>query len=153
MIGCYVTSLPVPAMKTLAGFPKEDPNYFFFLVQLLNLQRPYKLWFLIKSIIGLPNLNIMMEHLRVVFLQDSVLLKRKFPYYYLWNCSLFETSIYEEFEAKDLGPLSEQDEAFLSNQRMRNAMPELVSSVQAGFGTLTTSILSLQTCRDLGYNY
>lgn len=72
MIGCYVTSLPVPAMKTLAGFLKEDPNYFFFLVQLLNLQRPYKLWFLIKSIIGLPNLNIMMEHLRVVFLQVNI---------------------------------------------------------------------------------
>ncbi|KAG1494413.1 hypothetical protein G6F52_013136 [Rhizopus delemar] len=77
-------------------------------------------------------------------MQDSVVLKKKYPQYYLWNCEIFQTELYKNFEVEVLGSLEEEEEAFLSNRRVQLAMPELVSTLQAGFGTITSSLLSMK---------
>lgn len=65
-------------------------------------------------------------------IQDSVLLKKKCPQYYLWSCEIFQTELYKKFEVEVLGSLEEK-EALLSNRQAQFAMPEPVSILQAGF--------------------
>lgn len=77
-------------------------------------------------------------------MQDSVVLKKNYPQYYLWNCEIFQTELYKNFEVEVLGSLEEEEAAFLSNRRVQLAMPELVSTLQAGFGTITSSLLSMK---------
>ncbi|KAG1036145.1 hypothetical protein G6F43_013107 [Rhizopus delemar] len=76
-------------------------------------------------------------------MQDSVVLKKKHPQYYLWNCEILQTELYKNFEVEVLGSL-EEEKAFLSNRRVQLAKPELVSALQAGFGAITSSLLSMK---------
>jgi hypothetical protein len=75
--------------------------------------------------------------------QNSVGLKKKYHMCYLWNCEIFQTELYKNFEVEVLG-LLEEEEAFLSNRRVQFAMPELVSTLQADFGTITSSLISMK---------
>ncbi|EIE89012.1 hypothetical protein RO3G_13723 [Rhizopus delemar RA 99-880] len=159
MVGCYVSSLPVEAMKSLAGFNgQQHSNYFLpraVIKPSLTLQRlvfkDIEYWkerfntgHDIQEDIAGPNFLNLLAHLRIVLLQDSVVLKKKYPQYYLWNCEIFQTELYRNFEVEVLGSLEEEEEAFLSNRRVQLAMPELVSTLQAGFGTITSSLLSMK---------
>ncbi|KAG2209613.1 hypothetical protein INT45_013813, partial [Circinella minor] len=40
----------------------------------------------------------LLNRLRVVFLQDSVLLRKRYPHHYLWNHPLFQSELYKDFE-------------------------------------------------------
>lgn len=88
MVGCYVSSLPVEAMKSLAGFSGRNVNYFLTRTSVIP---PMSLQVLIfpdieywqdkfknndgvqEDIAG-PNFLLLLSYLRVVFLQVSVFL-------------------------------------------------------------------------------
>ncbi|KAI9011868.1 hypothetical protein CLU79DRAFT_709835, partial [Phycomyces nitens] len=65
----------------------------------------------IQEDIAGPNFLNLIEHLHV----DSVVLKKKYPTYYIWNCELFNTAAYKHFELQVLGSLEQEETAFLSN--------------------------------------
>lgn len=72
-----------------------------------------------------------------------MLLNKKSPQYYLWNCEIFQTELYKKFEVEVLGSLEEK-EALLSNRQAQFAMPEPVSILQAGFIVINLSLLSMK---------
>ncbi|KAI9012088.1 hypothetical protein CLU79DRAFT_686484, partial [Phycomyces nitens] len=94
-----------------------------------------------------PNFLNLLVHLRVVFLQDSVVLKKKYPTYYLWTCKLFNTAESKHFELQVLGSLEQKETVFLSNRRIQMAMPELVATLQDGFDKITTMMLATKAER------
>ncbi|KAG1049061.1 hypothetical protein G6F43_008591 [Rhizopus delemar] len=158
MVGRYVSSLPIETMKSLAGFNgQQHSNYFLpraVIKPSLALQRlvfkdieywkeRFNIGYDIQEDIAGPNFLNLLAHLRVILLQDSVVLKKKYPQYYLWNCEIFQTELYKNFEVEVLGSL-EEEEAFLSNRQVQLAMPELASTLQAGFGAITSSLLSIK---------
>lgn len=187
MVGCYVSSLPVEAMKCLAGFSGRNENYFLpraTVVPPMDLQvlvfpdiefwqEKFKTRNGVQEDIAGPNFLLLLSQLRVVFLQvrstycsyspflirlilifvnflyigekDSVVLKKEYPNYYLWNCSLFETGLYKGFEAQVLSVVEEEERAFNSNQLMQRAMPELVSTLEAGFSLMANSMQAVHS--------
>ncbi|CEJ05167.1 hypothetical protein RMCBS344292_19115 [Rhizopus microsporus] len=78
-------------------------------------------------------------------MQDSVILKKKCPNYYLWTCELFGNSLYKVFEDQLLASLQEGDVAFTPNQRVTMAIPELASSLHSKFSSITSTMLAIQT--------
>lgn len=85
MVGCYVSSLPVEAMKSLAGFSGRNDNYFLprsVVVPAANLQvlvfpdiefwqEKFKNGSGVQEDIAGPNFLTLLSQLRVVFLQVS----------------------------------------------------------------------------------
>ncbi|CAO3593700.1 unnamed protein product [Absidia cylindrospora] len=124
MVGCYVSSLPVDAMKSLAG--KENscscrttPGTF----KHLSSQR----------------LNSGKKNSKM----DCVALKKKYPDYYLWKSSLFQTDLYKQFEEQSLAVLNQESAVFNATQLMERAAPEFVTAMDAGFRALSASISQL----------
>lgn len=72
-------------------------------------------------------------------------MKKAYPNYYLWNCSIFQTDLYKEFETQVLSVLQEEETTFHSTQLMQRAMPELVSTLEAGFNLLTSTMRSMHS--------
>ncbi|KAG2215455.1 hypothetical protein INT45_014291, partial [Circinella minor] len=108
----YLTNLPHELLRTLAGFPTEH-GYFY--LSRANVQPPEGLCKKIFKFIDywrqkLDEGNVeqvscaadmflkLLDRLRVVFLQDSVLLKKRYPHHYLWNHPLFQSELYKDFE-------------------------------------------------------
>ncbi|KAI8883794.1 hypothetical protein K501DRAFT_183825, partial [Backusella circina FSU 941] len=139
MVGYYVSSLSIEAMKSLAGFSGRDENYFLpraVILPPMNLQ-----------VLIFPDIEFWQEKFKNVFLQvnDSVAFKKKYPNHYLWSCSLFQTDQYKQFEEQVLSVLQEEERSFSSSQLVQRAMPELVSTLEAGFGLMAASIKSMHT--------
>ncbi|KAG2216478.1 hypothetical protein INT45_014038 [Circinella minor] len=108
----YLTNLPHELLRTLAGFPTER-GYFY--LSHANVQPPKERCKKIFKFVDywrqkLDEGNVeqvscatdmflkLLDRLRVVFLQDSVLLKKRYPHHYLWNHPLFQSELYKDFE-------------------------------------------------------
>ncbi|KAI8887761.1 hypothetical protein K501DRAFT_174975, partial [Backusella circina FSU 941] len=134
-----VSSLPTEAMKSLAGFSGRDENYFlpraFWQEKFKNGDSD------IQEDIAGPNFLLLLSELRI----DSVALKKKYPNHYLWSRSLFQTDQYNQFEEQVLSVLQEEERSFSSSQLVQRAMPELVSTLEAGFSLMAASIKSMHT--------
>ncbi|CEJ05561.1 hypothetical protein RMCBS344292_19499 [Rhizopus microsporus] len=159
MVGCYISSLPVEAMKSLTGFPPHQGSYFLPRAVVISPKDLQVLIFpdiefwkekfdnddRVQEDIAGPNFLGLPAQLRVVFLQDSVILEKKYPNYYLWTFELFSNSLYKVFEDQLLASLQEGDAAFTPSQRVTMAIPELVSSLHSGFSSITSTMLAMQT--------
>ncbi|CEG69734.1 hypothetical protein RMATCC62417_05756 [Rhizopus microsporus] len=159
MVGCYISSLPVEAMKSLAGFPPHQGSYFLPRAVVISPKDLQVLIFpdiefwkekfdnddRVQEDIAGPNFLGLLAQLRVVFLQDSVILKKRCPNYYLWTFELFSNSLYKVFEDQLLASLQEGDAAFTPSQRVTMAIPELVSSLHSRFSSITSTMLGIQT--------
>ncbi|KAG2214162.1 hypothetical protein INT45_014126 [Circinella minor] len=108
----YLTNLPHELLRTLTCFPTER-GYFY--LSHANVQPPEELCKKIFKFVDywrqkLDEGNVeqvscaadmflkLLDGLRVVFLQDSVLLKKRYPHHYLWNHPLFQSELYKDFE-------------------------------------------------------
>ncbi|CEI94485.1 hypothetical protein RMCBS344292_08695 [Rhizopus microsporus] len=159
MVGCYISSLPVEAMKSLAGFPPHQGSYFLPRAVVISPKDLQVLIFpdiefwkekfdnddRVQEDIAGPNFLGLLAQLRVVFLQGSVILEKKYPNYYLWTFELFSNSLYKVFEDQLLASLQEGDAAFTPSQRVTMAIPELVSSLHSRFSSITSTMLGIQT--------
>ncbi|KAG2204514.1 hypothetical protein INT46_000267 [Mucor plumbeus] len=162
MVGCYVSSLPVEAMKSLAGFSGRNVNYFLIRSSVIP---PMSLQVLVfpdieywqdkfknndgvqEDIVG-PKFLLLLSYLRVVFLEDSVALKKDHLDYYLWSCSLFQTELYKNFEQQLFSTLQEEEILFNPSQMMQTAMPELVSTLESGFSLMAASMQAMSASHD-----
>jgi hypothetical protein len=108
----YLTHLPREALRTLAGFTKDAGQFYLvrstvmppeeLLVKVFPrvdywLERISKEEVLESSTAADGFLNLLVQ-MRVVFLQDSVILKQKFPDHLLWFDPLFQDELYLQFE-------------------------------------------------------
>ncbi|CEJ05409.1 hypothetical protein RMCBS344292_19351 [Rhizopus microsporus] len=144
MVGCYISSLPVEAMQSLAGFPPHQGSYFLPRAVVISPKDLQVLVFPdiefwkekfdnndgVQEDIAGPNFLGLLAQLRVVFLQ---------------TCELFTNSLYKAFEDELLASLQEGDATFTPSQRVTMAMPGLVSSLHSGFSSITSTMLAMQT--------
>ncbi|KDO19098.1 hypothetical protein SPRG_15577 [Saprolegnia parasitica CBS 223.65] len=120
MEGCYLTKLPryltkLPreAMRVMAGFSPDPRLYYLERGQVEPDQELQALVFpdaanwLAKLNDGKCEATIaargfleLLMHLRVVLLQDSVLLKKLYPAHPMWSAPLFSHPLYTAFEIK-----------------------------------------------------
>lgn len=65
-----------------------------------------------------------------------MVLKRKYPLYYLWSSPLFATTLFKDFESRLLKAIDNSDGPFHTSQRLQMAMPEMNAAVKSGFDML-----------------
>ena len=70
-----------------------------------------------------------MKVLRVVFLQDSVVLKKEFSRHRLWQHDIFQSDEYRDFERNLTGVM--QAERDLTELSLERAMPDLMEHLKA----------------------
>ncbi|OAD74087.1 hypothetical protein PHYBLDRAFT_144545 [Phycomyces blakesleeanus NRRL 1555(-)] len=134
-----MSTLPVEAIKALAEFSGNSSNFF-----LARARQKFANGDVQEDIAGPFFLDLLLR-LQVVFLQDSALLKKRFPGYYLWTCVIFMSEKYKSFKQQVLSTVQQEEEVFMSNKRMDMVMPKMVDSVRAGFGTVHATMNSMQS--------
>ena len=70
----------------------------------------------------------LLKRLRTVFLQDSVLLRRRFPQHAIWADPLFATPGYAEFAERVLVGLNDGKESHLT--QIKKANPLIANELQ-----------------------
>ncbi|KAI9278958.1 hypothetical protein BDA99DRAFT_531686 [Phascolomyces articulosus] len=110
------------ALRTLAGFTAEASQFYLSHVAVIpppELRRKVFNWIdawrqrldngdVEQSSFAADGFLKLLEQLRVVLLQDSVLMRERFPYHCLWQDSLFQDELYLEFEC-ELNPALENE--------------------------------------------
>lgn len=112
---CYLTNIPREFMRTMAGFAVQGGHYYLpraekqppeslvkdvfpFVDKWQARIRKGKIKENATSISSAVMFLKLLDQLRRIFLQDSVLLKQLYPQHHLWNHSLFEDQRYLDFE-------------------------------------------------------
>ncbi|KAG2215396.1 hypothetical protein INT45_009470 [Circinella minor] len=142
MVGCYLTSLPKQAMRALAGFYSQKAGAFW--LPRSAVDPPQELQRLIfpkieywenmfergaiqKDLAG-PNFLVLLKYLRIVFLQDSVVLKQQHPTHFLWSHAIFDNPLYKQYEID------------LSSQLIERVLPHLTNILRASLGNISGDI-------------
>lgn len=153
MENCYLTTIPREAVRGLAGF---DPKRPCFCLPRSSLLPPKILldmvfpWIdewtakresgLVVPTICLDSFLMAMNFLRIVLLQDSVILKERLPNLFIWNNSIFTSPEYQVFQ-KELKACMEkainQDDV-----RIREVLPALNSHLRDEFSSLRSAVLA-----------
>lgn len=108
----YLTNIPREALRTLAGFTREAGQFYLpraVVYPCTELRRKVFPWVdhwrerldsgdVEQSSLAADGFLKLLEQLRVVFLQDSVLMKKQYPHHFVWKDPLFQDPLYEEFE-------------------------------------------------------
>ncbi|ETP24601.1 hypothetical protein F441_02435, partial [Phytophthora nicotianae CJ01A1] len=113
MNGCYLASLPMKVMRALAGFPTKGGGYWLPRGPVRPSQNLQQMVYpeVETSVAKRANSQNrefrgggggaflkMLKTMRVIFLQDSDILRRKYPNHRLWSHKLFQTPELTEFE-------------------------------------------------------
>ena len=126
MTGAYLSYLPRTFMRSIASFPKEGKGYFLPRArEVLEKALCLKIWpetnvwlkrietyYLDRANNKVVWLNLTgsgflrLRALRVILLQDSVILRKQFPLHPLWKDSLFNCEEYQRFAARVESPLA-----------------------------------------------
>ncbi|KAE8260366.1 hypothetical protein A4X13_0g385 [Tilletia indica] len=182
MQGCYLTGLPRKAMRALAGFPTKPGSYF---LPRATINPPPALLAMIWPGVETAQIGIetgayekdlaaqgflrLLVYLRIVLIQDAVVMRKLYPSLPFLQHSIFSTPIFLSF-AKDLEtalelnerPLSvsvnevlpeihqyltdmrrDQQAAHLITQHTSNNMMHLAGLVQGAFTQLSHQIQTL----------
>ena len=146
MVGCYLNSLPRKFMRVMAGHP---PQMGCFEIRRASVAPPRQLLSLIwpeldhwKDRFGLQDgqihdmaglgLTSLLFYLREVILQDSVILRERFPNSPVWNHPVFQHKAYGRFCARVLdvvGPGGEGERP-TKLALLTQAMPELADHLR-----------------------
>ena len=144
MLGCYLTSLPHEFMRKMAGHPAQKGC---FEIKRAAITPPDELLALIqpkldswKGKFGTQEGQIddlaaegfynLLQHLRTVILQDSVVLMEAFPNHLILAHLVFHHNAYKAFASKVHS--CHQDNATLSlSTHILEVMPDLINNLQA----------------------
>lgn len=151
MAKCYLSQLPRESMRVLAGFPAEIGSYWIardILVpeKLLNLVFPEtKVWLQrynaqddCEQTMCLGGFLRLLQQLRSVFIQDSVMLRKKYPDHFVFQHQLFSTQAYVQYEHLFCSTLAEQPSP--ADLTIRMAMPLMEEKVTSGFASVIQGI-------------
>ena len=156
MSNAYLSSFPRAAIKALAGFDvnfqgnyylpraKEEPSE-----ELARQVWPQIDGWLRQFDEGTNEPDLagqgflkLLKRLRNVFLQDSVLLRRRFPQHAIWGDSLFATPEYAEFAERVLIGLNEGEEPHLT--QIERATPLVANELQTLGRTVVSAEASIR---------
>ena len=149
--GAYAREVPREALRVLADFPKETRNTYFLPRSMVEppeaLQKqifPELETYLQKFSDGKIDSEItavsflkLLKYLRVVFLQDVVLIKEKYPDLIVFDLPIFSTPGWEEFEKQ--AKLASGVQESPMDTRLADVMPDLVRLVSNGFAGVQIS--------------
>lgn len=151
----YLTSMPKEAMRALAGFSPQGGDFW---LPRATVDPPAALKSLVFpeldeylqqmrtraiSDIAAKGFLKTLEELRTVALQDSVVLRQKLPDHFLWDHSIFQSSLYREFEARVVGGQSTLQDPI--EMKLQSAMPVLIDQQKAAFGALNGKVDDTRT--------
>jgi hypothetical protein len=150
MVGCYLNSLPRQFMRTMAGHPAQmgcfeicrgsvrPPDELLSLIWpkldgWKGLFGPYEGQTNDLAAMGLVDLLL---YLREVILQDSIILRKRFPCSPVWDHAVFQHKAYEQFAARmqevvDCSGDSSGNEQPSQLAILTQAMPALVDFLRA----------------------
>jgi Transcriptional activator of glycolytic enzymes len=74
-----------------------------------------------------------------------VLLKQKYPEYYLWTNDIFFSTLYQGFEQQLLSSVVQNESRFSVSQQIETLMPEVASIMKGGFDSVASLVKALQT--------
>lgn len=142
----YLTSLPRKFIRGMAGFQAEHSGTYFVargqmepsndLIQLIFPKLDYWVNQPTDDIATKQFLKLLV-YLRVVFLQDSVLLRAQYPEHSLWKLAVFRHPLYFSFASEVAGGLNENRDL---DSQIRTAMPILGQQVLNLNNTLTGQV-------------
>jgi Centromere DNA-binding protein complex CBF3 subunit, domain 2 len=167
MNGCYTTSLPRDAMRGLAGFPLAAGSFYLPRAQVMPSIALQQMIFPATDswchqfatgkveqmdMAGQGFLQLLCD-LRIILLQDSILLRQSFPEHPLWQHPVFSSEEYNQFErlATDSDPEIEPEELLLQRtvpliaERLQMANSNIVQELRLGFTEQQTSLTHLKT--------
>ncbi|KAE8964038.1 hypothetical protein PR001_g29185 [Phytophthora rubi] len=140
MEGCYLTALPRDAMRSLAGFSPDRRSFYLERAALVppdSLQREvfpfvenYMTAYTKQSAphVATGGFLNLLSYLRVVVLQDAVLLRELHPAHKLWGHPLFRTNAFTEFsEALKAKMLVDQSP---QTMRLNEVVPDLMDHLK-----------------------
>jgi hypothetical protein len=135
----YMTQLPIQAMRILSGADREgsyripramvEPppscrdELFFGLNTYLDLVKSQEI-----TDIATRSFIELLDDLRTVLLQDSVVLKKKFPELHVWKFPVFQSKAYLTWAEEATQALSEIEKSFDEKYRI-NIPPALIDSI------------------------
>jgi hypothetical protein len=147
MVGCYLNSLPRKFMRIMAGHP---PQMGCFEIRRASVAPPSELLSLIwpeldrwRDRFGLQNgqindlaamgLTSLLFYLREVILQDSVIMRQRFPNSPIWNHAVFQHKAYEQFSAhvQEVVGAGGDGERPTQLALLTQAIPELADSLRS----------------------
>ncbi|EIE88996.1 hypothetical protein RO3G_13707 [Rhizopus delemar RA 99-880] len=165
MVGCYLSGLPVDAIKVLAGFTTRKGDYFINRGSIEPSEELRKMVFPwieywrekfyrkeVEDDIAGPNFLDLMDYLRTVFLQDSVVLKGKYPGSFIWSHSIFDTDIYKDYEERLSSAIAANDEKFKMSQHLEVLLPEVAAAMKTGFDSMNAMLNIVQSQNQLTLN-
>jgi len=163
---CYLTTLPLQAMRVLAGFQGEKGHFY---LPRMTLSPPAALQSMIfpeadiwlgklernecePNIAAAGFLNLL-TILKTVILQDSVIMKQKYPTHPIWTHCIFSSEEYIKFEDQlklALVTTIDPSESLLQravpllNEKIQNLHQDLKSSLQSSMGPLAADVSDLK---------
>ena len=151
MENCYLTTIPREAVRGLAGFDPKRPSLSLIRASLIHSEALLSLVFpwiedwIEKRDVGSVELTICfdsflqtLKYLRIVFIQDAVCLKEKFPDLFVWNDAFFSTPEFVEFEMQLKRCISEAYRP--EDQRIRDVLLDLSARITEEFCSLRSSV-------------
>jgi hypothetical protein len=166
MENCYLTSLPREAIRTLAGFPPSQGSFF---LHRSAIDPPLALKQMIFPAVEQTLQHIktgeyqqslaakgfleLLDRLRTVILQDSVLMKHEHPGHPLWNHGIFSSDLYIRFMHDLQRSLDVQNDPTehvlqkampLLSQKIQDVHTDLKSTITTAIGPVAETLLKLQ---------
>ncbi|GMF16668.1 unnamed protein product [Phytophthora fragariaefolia] len=153
MEGCYLTSLPKKAMRALAGFPTKGGSYWLHRACVVPSKQLQHLVFpevekaeVVIAASKKPEIAAgaflkMLKHLRVIFLQASMLLIQRYPNHCLWKHPLFSTSEYAGFRKELTAAVSTVTKPELHT--LDTVVPQMAAILKENLYTLNGKIDAL----------
>jgi hypothetical protein len=152
---CYLTSLPREAMRALAGFEPSRDGFF---LDRASVEPPDTLQQLVfpaveewqakmtsgaceQSIAGGGFLELL-QYLRVMLLEDAVVLQEDMPLHPMWKHPIFRSDEYRKFKGDQLEALRRVVDP--TEVQLEKAMPLLKSKIDSVHHDLKTSVESVQ---------
>lgn len=155
MTSSYLAPLPREFMRAMAGFPKDDPLAYYIPRQQVAPSDALaaKIWPQLDAAtrayeeasqvdIATGGFLRLLSVLRVVLLQDSAILRAEFPGLSIWKHGAFNCPEYADFAAQVRASLA-SEQLVPGHLRINQAAPEIVSSLNSGFQTVSTDLGTL----------
>lgn len=142
MEGCYLSSIPREAVRSLAGFPPKLKSFF---LKRAALDPPEELQRMIfpqldsllfkhkkkhadiddsRACLGFLEL---LQFMRVVILQDVVFLKQKHPNFFVFKAAVFKTRLFRDFERRLIEVAGETTEP--AELKLQQVIPDLLNRI------------------------
>jgi hypothetical protein len=162
MENCYMSSLPREAIRALAGFDPQNPQYYLKRAAVTpseTLQRQIfpeiEVWLEklykgeIESNIAAGGFLDFLKYLRVVILQDSAILKQQYHDHPIFQHKIFQSSEFSHFQQELLH--IQENESDPIEVQIQNVLPSVATRLDTMSQVVRDGVLQLETVIKQGF--